>query len=160
GSGEKGEKEISTANISVSTASAILEVSIAGVSTTEAVLSTVITEVSTTTKNLVYIRRRAETRKAIMKEDEYVQKKTQKQLEQERLSHEAAIRLQKQVNKEERQRSARDAEIAKQLQEEIDTARQEQEKYDLEKSLELQKQLDEREEVVAEADPAQVIDWS
>ncbi|GKB14981.1 putative ribonuclease H-like domain-containing protein [Tanacetum coccineum] len=120
-------------------------------------------EVSTA-ENLVYIRRSAEKRKdkgkAIMKEDESVQKKTKKQLEQERLSHEAAIRLQEQVNEEERQRIARDAEIAKQLQEEIDTARQEQEKSDLEKALELQKQLDEREEVVAEADPAQVIDWS
>ncbi|GJX04275.1 hypothetical protein Tco_0190191 [Tanacetum coccineum] len=55
GSGEKGEKEISTANISVSTASAT-------------------PEVSTAAKNLVYIRRSAEKRKdkgnAIMKEDE------------------------------------------------------------------------------------------
>ncbi|GJZ02340.1 retrovirus-related pol polyprotein from transposon TNT 1-94 [Tanacetum coccineum] len=46
-------------------------------------------EVSTTAKNLVYIRRSAEKRKdkgkAIMKEDESVQKKTKKQLEQERL---------------------------------------------------------------------------
>ncbi|GJY59509.1 hypothetical protein Tco_0459401 [Tanacetum coccineum] len=130
GSGEKGEKEISTV----------------GISTTEAVLSTVIPEVSTAAKNLVYIRRSAEKRKgkAIMKEDESVQKKTKKQLEQERLSHEEAIRLQEQVNEEERQRIARDAEIAKQLQEEIDTARQKQEKSDLEKALELQKQLDER----------------
>ncbi|GJU40768.1 hypothetical protein Tco_1193725, partial [Tanacetum coccineum] len=87
GSGEKGEKEISTANISVSTASATPEVSIAS-------------------KNLVYIRRSAEKRKdkgkAIMKEDES-------------------------INKEERQRIARDAEIAKQIQEEFDRARQEQE---------------------------------
>ncbi|GJV12556.1 hypothetical protein Tco_1354097 [Tanacetum coccineum] len=113
GSGKKGEKEISTANISVSTASAILEVVL------------------------------------------LVLKKTKKQLEEERLSHEAAIRLQEQVNEEERQRIARDAEIAKQLQEEIDTARQEQEKSDLEKALEFQKQLDEREEVVAKANPAQ-----
>ncbi|GKF91475.1 hypothetical protein Tco_0275176, partial [Tanacetum coccineum] len=43
-----------------------------------------------------------------MKEDESVQKKTKKQLEQERLSHEVAIRLQEQVNEEERQRIARD----------------------------------------------------
>ncbi|GJU18949.1 hypothetical protein Tco_1146915 [Tanacetum coccineum] len=64
------------------------------------------------------------------------------------------------INKEERQRIARDVEIAKQLQEEIDIARQEQEKYDLAQALELQKQLDEREEVVSEVDPAQVIDWS
>ncbi|GJS78477.1 hypothetical protein Tco_0728358 [Tanacetum coccineum] len=77
GSGEKGEKEISTAEVLVSTASAIPE------------------------------------------------KKTKKQLEQERLGHEEAIRL------------------------------QEQEKSDLQKALELQKQLDEREEVIAEADPAQ-----
>ncbi|GKD56230.1 hypothetical protein Tco_1289617, partial [Tanacetum coccineum] len=133
GSGEKGEKEISTANISVS---------IANVSTTEAVLSTIIPEVSTAAENLVYIKRSAEKRKdigkALMKEDESVQKKTKKQLEQERLSHEVAIRLEEQ----------------------IDIARQEQENRDLEKALELQKQLDEREEVVAEVDPAQVIDWS
>ncbi|GKD60735.1 hypothetical protein Tco_1298244, partial [Tanacetum coccineum] len=138
-SGEKGEKEISTANISVSTASAILEVSTAGVSTAEAELSTVIPEVSTIAENLVYIRRNAEKRKdkgkAIMKEDES-------------------------VNEEEIQRIDRDEEIAKQLQEEIDRTRQEKEKSDLEKALELQKQLDEREEVVAEADLTQVIDWS
>ncbi|GJW76246.1 hypothetical protein Tco_0137928 [Tanacetum coccineum] len=76
----------------------------------------------------VYIRRSAEKRKdkgkAIMEDDESVQKKTKKQLEHERLRHEEAIRLQEQINKEERQRIARDAKIAKQLQEEIDIARQ------------------------------------
>ncbi|GJU31384.1 putative ribonuclease H-like domain-containing protein [Tanacetum coccineum] len=112
GSGEKGEKEISTANISVSTASAT-------------------PEVSTTAKNLVYIRRSVEKRKdkgkAIMKEDESVRKKTKNQLEQERLGHEEAIRLQEQINEKEIQRIARDAEIANQLQEEFDRARQEQE---------------------------------
>ncbi|GJV45097.1 hypothetical protein Tco_1429633 [Tanacetum coccineum] len=81
GSGEKGEKEISTANISVSTASAT-------------------PEVSTAAENLVYIRRSAEKRidkgKAIMKEDESVQKKAKKQLEQERLEHEEATRLARQ----------------------------------------------------------------
>ncbi|GKD13925.1 hypothetical protein Tco_1198332, partial [Tanacetum coccineum] len=46
-------------------------------------------------------------------------KKTKKQLEQERLRHEEAIRLQEQIDEEERQRIARDAEIAKKLQEEI-----------------------------------------
>ncbi|GJW92366.1 putative ribonuclease H-like domain-containing protein [Tanacetum coccineum] len=102
-------------------------------------------KVSTAAANLVYIRRSAEKRKdkgkAIMKEDESVQKKTKKQLEQERLGHEEAIRLQEQINEEENQRIARDAEIAKQLQEEFDRARQEQ-------------------EVVAEADQAHDIDWS
>ncbi|GJW72301.1 hypothetical protein Tco_0129218 [Tanacetum coccineum] len=56
GSGKKGEREISTANISVSNVSVTLEV-------------------STAVENLVYIRRSAEKRKekgkAIMKEDEY-----------------------------------------------------------------------------------------
>ncbi|GKF09977.1 hypothetical protein Tco_0044201, partial [Tanacetum coccineum] len=156
GSGEKGEKEISTTNISASTA---------GVSTTEAILSIVIPEVSTAIlERQVYIRRSEEKRKdkgkAIMKDDESVQKKTKKQLEQERLGHKEAIRLQEQINEEERQRIARYAEIAKQLQEEIDIARQEQEKYDLAQALELQKKLDKSEEVVSEADPAQVIDWS
>ncbi|GJW81375.1 hypothetical protein Tco_0145350 [Tanacetum coccineum] len=112
GSGKKEEKEISTANILVSTAS-------------------VTPEVSTAAKNLVYIRRSVEKRrdkgKAIMKEDESVQKKSKKQVEQERLGHEEAIRLQEQINEEERQRIARDEEIAIQLQEEFDRARQEQE---------------------------------
>ncbi|GJR44604.1 putative ribonuclease H-like domain-containing protein [Tanacetum coccineum] len=121
------------------------------VTTTSASISTVSPpRVSTTedisgAETLVYIRRSAEKRKdkgkAIMKEDESVQKKTKKQLEQERLGHEEAIRLQEQINEEERQRIARDAEIAKQLQEEFDRARQEQ-------------------EVVAEADQAHDIDWS
>ncbi|GJS27814.1 hypothetical protein Tco_0488434 [Tanacetum coccineum] len=79
GSGEKGKKEISTANISVSTASAT-------------------PEVKTAAENLVYIRRSVEKRKdkgkVIIKEDESIQKKAKKQLEQERLGHEEAIRLQ------------------------------------------------------------------
>ncbi|GJZ34650.1 putative ribonuclease H-like domain-containing protein [Tanacetum coccineum] len=82
-------------------------------------------EVSTAAANLVYIRR---------KEDK-------KQLEQERLGHEEAIRLQEQTNEEENQRIAKDAEIAKQLQADFDKARQEQ-------------------EVVAKADQAHDIDWS
>ncbi|GJX39188.1 hypothetical protein Tco_0252491 [Tanacetum coccineum] len=92
-----------------------------------------------------YIRRSAEKRKdkgkAIMKEDESVQKKSKKQLEQERLGHEEAIRLQEQINEEENQRIARDSEIAKQLQEEFDRARQEQ-------------------EVVVKPDQAHDVDWS
>ncbi|GJW28056.1 hypothetical protein Tco_0044931 [Tanacetum coccineum] len=102
-------------------------------------------EVSTAAANLVYIRRSAENRKdkgkAIMKEDESVQNKTKKQLEQERLGNEEAIRLQEQINEEENQRIARDAKIAKQLQEEFNRARQEQ-------------------EVIAEADQAHEIYWS
>ncbi|GJY29320.1 hypothetical protein Tco_0405087 [Tanacetum coccineum] len=91
---------------------------------------------------------------------EEVAKKTKKQLKQERLRHEEAIRLQEQINEEERQSIARDEEIAKQLQEEIDIARQEQEKYDLAQALELQKELDKRKEDVAETTQAHDIDWS
>ncbi|GKB19210.1 hypothetical protein Tco_0853133 [Tanacetum coccineum] len=87
------------------------------------------------------VEKRKDKRKAIMREDESIQKKTKKQLEQERLSHETAIRLQEQIDEEERKRIARDAEIAKQLQEEYNRARQEQ-------------------EVVAKDDQAHVIDWS
>ncbi|GKB36731.1 hypothetical protein Tco_0881673, partial [Tanacetum coccineum] len=77
GSGEKGEKEISTADVPGSTASAIPED------------STAIPE------RQVYIRRSAEQRKdkgkAIMKEDESVQKKSKKQLEQEQEKAEANL---------------------------------------------------------------------
>ncbi|GJS23358.1 hypothetical protein Tco_0451990 [Tanacetum coccineum] len=52
--------------------------------------------------------------KGIMTELE-PEKKTKKQLEQERLRHEEAIRLQEQLNEEETQRIARDAEILEQL---------------------------------------------
>ncbi|GKE65847.1 hypothetical protein Tco_1520008, partial [Tanacetum coccineum] len=131
GSGEKGEKEVTTAdvlntaNLPISTASAT-------------------PEVSTAAGRIVYTRRSAKKRKdkgkAIVQEDEYVQKKTKKQSEQERFGHEEAIRLQEQIVEEERQRIARDAEIAKQLQEEINVAGQE--------------------EVVAEDDQAHDIDWS
>ncbi|GKB67598.1 hypothetical protein Tco_0929010 [Tanacetum coccineum] len=84
GSGEKREKEVSTVG---------------------AEHSIVIPKVSTVSANLVYIRRSAQKRKdkgkAIMKEDESVQKKTKNQLEQERLVHKEAIRLQEQIDEEE-----------------------------------------------------------
>nr|GEY52286.1 hypothetical protein [Tanacetum cinerariifolium] len=50
------------------------------------------------------------------------EKKSKKKLEQERLRHKDAIRLQEQIFEEERQRISRDAEIAKQLQEAITEA--------------------------------------
>ncbi|GKG06853.1 hypothetical protein Tco_0329822, partial [Tanacetum coccineum] len=96
----------------------------------------------------VYIRRSLQKKKdkgkAIMQEDESVQKKSKKRLEQERLRYEEALRLQEQIDEEERQRIARVAEIVKQLQEDINKTIQEQE----------------RQEVVTEADPTHVIDWS
>ncbi|GJX26826.1 putative reverse transcriptase domain-containing protein [Tanacetum coccineum] len=66
--------------------------------------------------------------------------KSKKQLEQERLSHEEAIRLQEQIDEEERKRIARDFEIAKQLQEEYDKAG--------------------KKEAIAEVVTAHVIDWN
>ncbi|GJY22935.1 hypothetical protein Tco_0396593 [Tanacetum coccineum] len=123
GSGEKGKKEVSTVG---------------------AKHSIVIPKVSTAAENLVYIRRSDEKKndkgKGIMTVPK-PEKMTKNQLEQERLGHEEVVRLQEQLNKEETQRIARDAKIAKQLQEEYDRARQEQ-------------------EVVAKDDQAHVIDWS
>ncbi|GJT39011.1 retrovirus-related pol polyprotein from transposon TNT 1-94 [Tanacetum coccineum] len=81
-------ERFTTASVPVTTASA-------SVSTASAT-----PEVSTAAANLMYIRRSAEKRKdkvkAIMKEDESVQKKSKKQLKQERLGHEEAIRLARQ----------------------------------------------------------------
>ncbi|GKA71884.1 hypothetical protein Tco_0778100 [Tanacetum coccineum] len=74
-------------------------------------VSTASPEVKTAAESLVYIRRSAAKRKdkgkAIMKEAEPVQKKTKLQLEQERLGLEEALRLQEQLDEEERQRIAR-----------------------------------------------------
>ncbi|GKB99161.1 hypothetical protein Tco_0985298 [Tanacetum coccineum] len=100
-------------------------------------------QVSTAAENLMYIRRSAEKKKykgkGIMTEPE-PEKKTKKKLEQERLGHEEAVRLQEQLNEEETRRIARDPEIARQIHEEINKAGQER--------------------VVAKDDQAHVIDWS
>ncbi|GKD45919.1 hypothetical protein Tco_1270564 [Tanacetum coccineum] len=105
GSGEKGEQEVTTIDTTLNTASVAF--------------STTITtfEVSTAAERLVYIRRSAKKKKdkgkAIVIEDESVQKKSKKKVQEERLGYEEAIRLQEQINKEERKRTARDAEAAK-----------------------------------------------
>ncbi|GJS79662.1 hypothetical protein Tco_0729543 [Tanacetum coccineum] len=74
-------------------------------------VSTASPEVKTAAKSLVYIKRSAAKRKdkgkANMKEVEPVQKKTKLQLDQERLGLEEALRLQEQLDEEERQRIAR-----------------------------------------------------
>ncbi|GJZ26621.1 hypothetical protein Tco_0570874 [Tanacetum coccineum] len=85
------------------------------------------------------LKRKKDKGKGIMTEPK-PEKKTKKQLEQERLGHEEAVRLQEQLNEEETQRIARDAEIARQLHEEINKAGQER--------------------VVAKDDQAHVINWS
>ncbi|GJW98717.1 putative ribonuclease H-like domain-containing protein [Tanacetum coccineum] len=97
------EPDISTANVPVSTVGPEV--------------STASPEVRTAAESLVYIRRSATKRKdkgkAIMKEAEPVQKKTKLQLEQERLGLEEALRLQEQLDEEERQRIARVQEKAR-----------------------------------------------
>ncbi|GKA58318.1 hypothetical protein Tco_0757506 [Tanacetum coccineum] len=89
--------DISTANVPVSTAGAEV--------------STVSPEVKTAAESLVYIRisaaKRKDKGKAIMKEAETVQKKTKLQLEQKRLGYEEALRLQEQLDEEERKRIVR-----------------------------------------------------
>ncbi|GJT65721.1 hypothetical protein Tco_1017201 [Tanacetum coccineum] len=99
-------------------------------------------EGSMTLTELTVLYTQLSTKVASLEQDlKQTKKKIKKQLEQERLGHEEAVRLQEQINEEERQRIARDAEIAKQLQEEFDRVRQEQ-------------------EVIAEADQAYDIDWT
>ncbi|GJU99871.1 hypothetical protein Tco_0574345 [Tanacetum coccineum] len=132
GSGEKGEQEVSTADTALNTAN----VPISTASETP--------QVSTAVGSLVYFRiseKKAKDKgKAILIEDEAIQNKSKKQEQEERLVHEEVIRLQEQINEEERKRIARDAKIAKQLQEEYDKAG--------------------KKEAVTEVDTAHVIDWN
>ncbi|GKC77203.1 hypothetical protein Tco_1127977, partial [Tanacetum coccineum] len=131
-SGEKREQEVTTTDTTFNTAN--VPISIASETP----------EVSTVAESLVYIRKSAKKKKykgkAIMIGDESVQIKSKKQVQEERLSHEEAIRLQEQINEEERKRIARNTEIAKQLQEEYDKAG--------------------KKEAVAEVDTDHVIDWN
>ncbi|GKD56887.1 hypothetical protein Tco_1290274, partial [Tanacetum coccineum] len=101
-------------------------------------------EVSTAAESFVYIRRSAKKKKdkgkAIVIEDEYVQKMSKKQVQEERIGYEEAIILQEQIDEEERKRIARDAKIVKQMQKEYDKAG--------------------KKEAVTEVDIAPVIDWN
>ncbi|GKC01152.1 hypothetical protein Tco_0987288 [Tanacetum coccineum] len=112
GSGEKGQPEVTTASFALDTAG--VSISTAGVQ-----ISTAST-IHSIAGMITYSRRSVEKRKykgkAIMEEPE-PQKMSKKQLEQERLSFEEAIRLQEQTDEEERAQIARDKEIARQLEE-------------------------------------------
>ncbi|GJX63846.1 ribonuclease H-like domain-containing protein [Tanacetum coccineum] len=107
---EKGSAEVSTAGATKGTASDIPVVSTAE-------------EISTAGRTVTYTRRSEEKRtrqdkgKAIMIESE-PKKKSKKELEQERLSFAEAIRLEEQMNEEQRAQIARDEEIARQWDEE------------------------------------------
>ncbi|GJT34236.1 hypothetical protein Tco_0924655 [Tanacetum coccineum] len=110
-SSEKWQSEVSTAGATQGTAS---EVPI--VSTAEVNISTA----RNTVGRIIYSRRSEKTRKdkgkAIMTEPE-PEKKSKKELELERLSITEAIRLQEQIDEEQRAHIARDEEIARQWEE-------------------------------------------
>ncbi|GKB44134.1 putative ribonuclease H-like domain-containing protein [Tanacetum coccineum] len=111
GSSEKGSAEVSTAGATKGTASEV------------PVVSTAEENISTAGRTVTYTRRSEEQRKrkdkgkAIMTESE-PKKKSKKELEQEKLSFAEAIRLQEQMDEEQRAQIARDEEIARQWDEE------------------------------------------
>ncbi|GJZ80496.1 hypothetical protein Tco_0645490 [Tanacetum coccineum] len=114
-------KEVSTANLDVSTAE---PVSTAGaVVTTASPTKVSIVEDITMAETLVYIRRSAskDNGKGKMDESEPVQTKTKLQQEQERLGYEAAVRLQAELEEEERQRIAKTEAVEKYSFDEIKT---------------------------------------
>ncbi|GKE43420.1 hypothetical protein Tco_1470704, partial [Tanacetum coccineum] len=129
GSSKKGSVEVSTAGATKGTASEV------------PVVSTAEEDISTAGRTVTYSRRSEEKRtrkdkgKAIMTESE-PKKKSKKELEQERLSFAEAIRLEEQMNKEQRAHIARDEEIARQWDEE------------------------ERQRVMSEAKSTKKIDWN
>ncbi|GJZ04906.1 hypothetical protein Tco_0538181 [Tanacetum coccineum] len=105
-SSEKGSAEVSTAGATKGTASEV------------PVVSTAEENISTAGRTVTYRRRSEEKRtrkdkgKAIMIESE-PKKKSKKEIEQERLSFAEAIRLEEQMNEEQRVQIARDEEIAR-----------------------------------------------
>ncbi|GKE63668.1 hypothetical protein Tco_1514035 [Tanacetum coccineum] len=111
GSSEKGSTEVSTAGTTKGTASEV------------PVVSTAEENLSTAGRTVTYARRskekriRKDTGKVIMIESE-PKKKSKKEIEQERLSFAEAIRLEEQMNEEQREQIARDEEIARQWDEE------------------------------------------
>ncbi|GKB30366.1 hypothetical protein Tco_0869767, partial [Tanacetum coccineum] len=111
-SSEKGSAEVSTAGAKKGTASEEVPI----VSTAEVNLSTAGGTV-TYSRRSEEQRKRKDKGKAIMTESE-PKKKSKKELEQERLSFAKAIRLEEQMNEEQRAQIARDEEIARQWDEE------------------------------------------
>ncbi|GJW29684.1 hypothetical protein Tco_0046559 [Tanacetum coccineum] len=109
---EKASDEVSTAGAKKDTANEEVPI-----------VSTAEVDISTAGGTVTYVRRSAEKRsrqdkgKAIMFEEE-PKKKSKKELEQERLSYAEAIRLEEQMNEEQRAQIARDEEIARQWDEE------------------------------------------
>ncbi|GJT19281.1 hypothetical protein Tco_0877987 [Tanacetum coccineum] len=118
------DEGITLVQMGVSTASTYFTTANVPVTTAGAEISTASPEVKTAgdsvddiaAESLVYIRRSAaktkDKGKGIMEESESAMTKTKRQQEQERLGYEAALRLQEQLDEEERQRIARAHEAA------------------------------------------------
>ncbi|GJX79911.1 hypothetical protein Tco_0328060 [Tanacetum coccineum] len=118
------DEGITLVQMGVSTASTDFTTANVPVTTAGAEISTASPEVKTAgdsvddiaAESLVYIRRSAaktkDKGKGIMEESESAMTKTKRQQEQERLGYEAALRLQEQLDEEERQRIARAHEAA------------------------------------------------
>nr|GEX82839.1 hypothetical protein [Tanacetum cinerariifolium] len=102
------EKEVNTAE-PVSTIGATVTTASVDVSPASPTRRVSTADTITMVKTLVYIRRSAakDKGKGIMIESELVHTKTKLQQEQERLGYEAAVRLQEELDEEERQRMAR-----------------------------------------------------
>ncbi|GJX05643.1 hypothetical protein Tco_0191559 [Tanacetum coccineum] len=107
-SSEKGSAEVSTAGAKKGTASEEVPI----ISTAKVNLSTAGGTVTYSRKSKEQ-RKRKDKEKAIMTESE-PKKKSKKELEQERLSFAEAIRLEEQMNEEQRAQIAKDEEIARQ----------------------------------------------
>ncbi|GJT59064.1 putative ribonuclease H-like domain-containing protein [Tanacetum coccineum] len=124
GSAERGQHEVSTAGIQVNNAGVTTSTvdeptNTASVIPIVSTASTVRREIRSTAGRVVYSRRSVEKKdkgKAIMTEPE-PNKKSKKEIEQERLSLAKAIRLQEQINEEQKAQIVRDDEIAKQWEE-------------------------------------------
>ncbi|GJV94207.1 putative ribonuclease H-like domain-containing protein [Tanacetum coccineum] len=118
------DEGITLVQMGVSTASTYFTTANVPVTTAGAEISTASPEVKTAgdsvddiaAESLVYIKRSAaktkDKGKGIMEESESAMTKTKRQQEQERLGYEAALRLQEQLDEEERQRIARAHEAA------------------------------------------------
>ncbi|GKB32854.1 hypothetical protein Tco_0872255 [Tanacetum coccineum] len=107
---------VSTAEVNLSTAGGTATEEVLIVSTAEVNLSTA-GGIVTYTRRSAQKKSRQDKGKAIMVEPE-PKKKSKKELEQERLSFAEAIKLEEQMNEEQRAQIARDEEIARQWQEE------------------------------------------
>ncbi|GKC42002.1 hypothetical protein Tco_1059724 [Tanacetum coccineum] len=160
GSGEKGEKEFTTPVNFQTYVKQRREVntSSGGVSTASRQVSTADVSTASEIGSTVGIKAK-DKGKAVMTKPES-EKKTKLKERQERAGLEEAIRLQEQLEEEERQRLARDAEIAQRLHEEINVVAQEtsaQAKQSEEREKKIETKPVEEEKVEEDVKPEQIM---